>query len=169
MRGLCYTLLLSLGAAFQLTANTIFVLCENESAAVNLATHRATLAVAPGFDVAAVVTAVDAAGYAARPRVGQDPLEPEAVTAAAGGRVAAAWRRVALSAALSAPLMALSMVHALHFAGSAYVQAALGVGVVLGAGGPGDFSNRAFVEYKKHRGKYDDEYGYSHSRRDIFL
>jgi Cu+-exporting ATPase len=86
--------------------------------------------------VAAVVTAVDAAGYAARPRVGQDPLEPEAVTAAAGGRVAAAWRRVALSAALSAPLMALSMVHALHFAGSAYVQAALGVGVVLGAGGP---------------------------------
>ena len=105
-------------------------------AAVNLATHRATLAVAPGFDVAAVVAAVDAAGYAARPRVGQDPLEPEALTAASGGRVAAAWRRVALSAALSAPLMALSMVHALHFAGSAYVQAALGVGVVLGAGGP---------------------------------
>jgi Cu+-exporting ATPase len=105
-------------------------------AAVNLATHRATLAVAPGFDVAAVVAAVDAAGYAARPRVGQDPLEPEALTAASGGRVAAAWRRVALSAALSAPLMALSMVHALHFAGSAYVQAALGAAVVLGAGGP---------------------------------
>lgn len=39
MRELCYTLLLSLGAAFQLTANTIFVLCENESAAVNLATR----------------------------------------------------------------------------------------------------------------------------------
>ncbi len=105
-------------------------------AAVNLATHRATLAVAPGFDAAAVVAAVDAAGYAARPRVALDPLEPEAVTAASGGRVAAAWRRVGLAAALSAPLMALSMVHALHFTGSAYVQAALGVAVVLGAGGP---------------------------------
>ncbi|MFO0629202.1 MAG: cation transporter [Polyangiales bacterium] len=99
-------------------------------AAVNLATHRATLAVAPGFDASAVVAAVDAAGYAARPRVAQDPLEPEVVTAAAGGRTAAAWRRVALSAALSVPLMALAMVHALHFPGSAYVQAALGVAVV---------------------------------------
>jgi Cu+-exporting ATPase len=105
-------------------------------AAVNLATHRATLAVAPGFDVSAVVAAVDAAGYAARPRLALDPLEPEVVTAAAGGRASAAWLRVALAAALSAPLMALSMVHALHFRGSAYVQAALGGAVVLGVGAP---------------------------------
>lgn len=117
-------------------------------AAVNLATHRATLAVAPGFDASAVVAAVDAAGYAARPRVERDPLEPEAVTAASGGRAAAAWRRVALSAALTAPLMALSMVHALHFAGSAYAQAALGAAVVLGVGAP---MHRAAWKGARHR------------------
>lgn len=103
-------------------------------AAVNLATHRATLAVSAELDDAAVLAAVDAAGYVARARAGVDPLEPAAVRAASGSRAHSERARVIVAAALSAPLVAMAMIHALHFRGSGIVQALLGLAVVAGPG-----------------------------------
>ncbi len=109
-------------------------------AAVNLATHRARIAVAPGVEAAALIAAIERAGYGAKPHVDAfsaddlrddaPPAEPEAPA------LPVETLRALVALPVSALLMALAMVPALHFARTAWVQGALAVAVVWGAGWP---------------------------------
>jgi P-type Cu+ transporter len=109
-------------------------------AAVNLATHRATVTAAPELD-AAILAAVERAGYGAKAHV--DPFTEEDLADDAPEVTptpASKWTDEALRAAVAMPvsalLMALAMIPALWFSASPWVQCVLAFAVVWGAGWP---------------------------------
>ncbi len=109
-------------------------------ATVNYATEEAAVRFDPACaDVAALVAAVEGAGYrAALPSVGEpagdDPLRD-------------VRRRLGVAAVLTLPLVALTMVPPLRFAGWEWVALALAAPVVLWAGSP---FHRATVANARH-------------------
>ncbi len=97
---------------------------DGVEASVNLATELAAVSYDPErVRLAALVAAVESAGYGAAPA--DAPVEREAPTT-----------RLAVAAALSAPLVVLSMVSALHFGGWQWLALALATPVVLWSGWP---------------------------------
>ena len=85
-------------------------------ATVNLATERATVR-GDAVDAAAVLAAVDAAGYAARLRAPDAPSDPAVAPPGGATRALPDWWPVAVAAALSLPLllpMLLPMLSSMH-------------------------------------------------------
>ncbi|MEZ4410636.1 MAG: cation transporter, partial [Polyangiales bacterium] len=108
-------------------------------ATVNLATRRATIDIDRQVTDAALVSAVERAGYAAKPHKTQSlsdaaPSSDEA-------------RRVVIAAALSVPLMVVAMVPAAQFTGHGWAQLGLALAVLLG---PGLGLSRAAVKSARH-------------------
>ena len=101
-------------------------------ATVNYATERASVAFAPAVAPSELVAAVEAAGY--RALLPGEEARPE--TSSAG-------RRLAVSAALTAPLVLLSMIPPLQFAGWEWVALALAAPIVAWGGWP--FHRAAFL------------------------
>jgi Cu+-exporting ATPase len=98
---------------------------DGVEATVNLATERASVAYDPrAASVADLVAAVESAGYGASLERGEEE------------RTAWADVRLALAVLVTAPLVAVSMLEPLHFAGWEWVALALGTSVVLAAGWP---------------------------------
>lgn len=93
------------------------------AATVNFATEQATIQSAEPVAVDALVAAVTAAGYSARPAASGHAHSDEPVR-----------RRLALAVVLTVPLALLAMVSALQFDGWEWVAAALATPVVFGAG-----------------------------------
>jgi P-type Cu+ transporter len=99
---------------------------DGVSATVNFATERATVELGPGADRDGLVRAVEHAGYrAVLPTAASDAGR------ARGDRASALLRRLTLSAALTAPVLALSMIPALQFDGWEWVALALATPVAL--------------------------------------
>ena len=98
---------------------------DGVEATVNYATERATVSFAPAVAPSELVAAVEAAGY--RALLPGEKARP--ATSSAG-------RRLALSAALTAPLLLLSMVPPLQFAGWEWLALALATPVVAWGGWP---------------------------------
>jgi Cu+-exporting ATPase len=112
---------------------------DGVSATVNLATERASVDFDPGRATpAALITAVEGAGYGAAPAVaGLDDARPEPQR-----------RRLAVSALLSLPVVALAMVPGLQFDGWGWLSLALATPVVFWGGWP---FHRAALANLRHR------------------
>ena len=115
---------------------------EGVAATVNYATHTASVTLDPsrasGEDL---VASVEAAGYGARLPDGDGASAPAGEEGAAGLR-----RRLVISALLSAPVLALSMVPPLQFDGWQWVVLVLSTPVVVWAGLP--FHRAAWVNLR---------------------
>ena len=98
---------------------------DGVDATVNYATERATVAFAPAVAPSDLVAAVEAAGY--RALLPGDEARPD--TSSAG-------RRLTVSAALTAPLVLLSMIPPLQFEGWEWVALALATPIVAWGGWP---------------------------------
>jgi len=109
---------------------------DGVEATVNYATERATVAFVPAVAPSDLVAAVEAAGY--RALLPGDEARPD--TSSAG-------RRLALSAALTAPLVLLSMIPPLQFAGWEWAALALATPIVAWGGWP---FHRAAVLNARH-------------------
>ncbi len=109
-----------------------------EDAAVNLATHRATITVAADIDTAKLIAAVERAGYGAKPHV--DPFTEEDLAddaPEAPPEHAARWSHETLRAAVALPVSLVLMVVSMTPGLSApWFECALAVAVVWGAGLP---------------------------------
>jgi Cu+-exporting ATPase len=99
------------------------------SAVVNLATHKATVRGEARSD--ALIAAVDDAGYGLRPLI--EAERPEQVRAREQGHLRSLLRKLVVSAALSLPVLAISMLD-LVFPGARVVQLVLTIPVVFWAG-----------------------------------
>ena len=121
---------------------------DQVSAAVNLATERATVAAPAGMPVADLIGAVEAAGYSAAV-VGGDGEGPD--DAAAGA--AYLWRRLVVALVFFVPLsdlsLMLSLLPRLRFPGWQWVLIVLAVPVVAWAAWP---FHRAALANARHRG-----------------
>ena len=113
---------------------------EGVHAAVNLATERARVAVPPGTGAAALVAAVESAGY--RARVVSRAARPQPANATRSMLV-----RLIVSAVLTAPVVLIAMVPGLQFAGWQWVALALATPVVAWGGLP---FHRATVANLRH-------------------
>jgi P-type Cu+ transporter len=103
---------------------------DGAEATVNLATEEAAIEFDPArLDVEALIEAVEAAGYRASPA----QATADAAAPRARSRLA---RRLAVAAALTAPLVLLSVVPPLQFAGWEWLALALATPVVLWCGWP---------------------------------
>ncbi|GAA1347361.1 heavy metal translocating P-type ATPase [Saccharothrix algeriensis] len=100
---------------------------DGVTASVNYATEKASVEFAPGTAVADLVSAVEAAGYAASP---EQPAQDEA------GEAGELGERVAIAALLGAPVVVLSMVPAWQFPGWQWFSLALAAVVVWVCGWP---------------------------------
>ncbi len=78
-------------------------------ASVNYATEKATVTLAEGTTIDEAVAVVEATGYTARPRTAKQAPVAETDPAGAGDGTAALRHRLVLSAALTTPVLALSM------------------------------------------------------------
>ena len=109
---------------------------DGVEAMVNYATERATVSFAPAVAPSELVAAVEAAGY--RALLPGEQARP--ATSSAG-------RRLGLSAALTAPLLLLSMIPPLQFGGWEWVALALATPVVAWGGLP---FHRAALQNARH-------------------
>jgi Cu+-exporting ATPase len=119
---------------------------DGVTAAVNFATERATVQAPPGITVAALIAAVQRAGYTAadaRPPAGPagpDAAAPLSGTGDDGGQAAYLRRRLLLAAAFFFPLSdlsgALSLFPSFRFPGWQWVLVAVAAPVVLWAAWP---------------------------------
>jgi P-type Cu+ transporter len=117
---------------------------EGVSATVNFATEKATVELEPGAAGRdALVTAVEQAGYRA-----VLTTEPEAADASTS-----LLRRFAISAVLTAPVLALSMIPALQFDGWEWVAFAFATPVVLWGALP--FHRAAFANARRGAASMD--------------
>jgi Cu+-exporting ATPase len=105
---------------------------DGVSATVNYATEKATVDYDPArADTAALVDAVEQAGYAARL-----PQEDDAAAAEAADPAALLRRRLLVAALLTVPVIAMGMVPALQFTNWQWLSLQLATPVVLWAGWP---------------------------------
>ncbi|MBT0771315.1 copper-translocating P-type ATPase [Kineosporia sp. J2-2] len=96
------------------------------NATVNLATERAHVLVATGVSDAALISTVEATGYTAKlPEPDEKPTQETTL-----------GPRLALAAVLTVPVVAISMIPALHFGGWGWVVLALASPVVTWAAWP---------------------------------
>ncbi|MEM9563118.1 MAG: heavy metal translocating P-type ATPase [Actinomycetota bacterium] len=100
-----------------------------DEARVNFATGRATVVRSSEVTDDVLRETIEGLGYA----VGADDEDPELAEAR---RQDDLWRRFVVAAVLTLPVVIISMVHALHFPGWAWVVGALTLPVVLWAGWP---------------------------------
>ncbi|WP_205712253.1 heavy metal translocating P-type ATPase [Euzebya rosea] len=109
---------------------------DGVEATVNYATEQATIT-APGVDPATLVEAVESVGYRATvvPAVGSAPVGP-AEAAPAEDPTAALRHRLVVSAALSLPVVLLSMVPALQFTNWQWLALTLAAPVVVWGAAP---------------------------------
>ncbi|HSF60483.1 MAG TPA: heavy metal translocating P-type ATPase, partial [Gaiellaceae bacterium] len=101
---------------------------DGVEATVNFATEQATVRCDPAVAVDDLVSAVEAAGYHAHPVVESGAVHDH------GEPAALLRRRLAVAAALTAPLAAIAMVPPLQFTGWEWVALALATPVVLWCG-----------------------------------
>jgi P-type Cu+ transporter len=101
---------------------------EGVDATVNYATEQATVRTSADVSVAALVAAVEAAGYSAR------PADRGAARDGDAERMRTLRRRLAVAAVLSAPIVLLAAVPALQFEGWEWVAFALATPVVFYSG-----------------------------------
>jgi Cu+-exporting ATPase len=97
---------------------------DGVEATVNFATEQATVHCDPAVPVAALIGAVDSAGYTARVSTaahGHDHDEPARVL----------WRRLVVAIVLSVPIVLLAMVPPLRFSGWDWVALVLSAPVVF--------------------------------------
>jgi P-type Cu+ transporter len=106
---------------------------DGVAATVNFATEKARIAVEPGIGVADLIATVERTGYTARV---PEPPRPRAGAAADGGAPDGLLRRLLITAALSVPVIILSMVPALQFRDWAWLAFALAIPVVTYGGWP---------------------------------
>ncbi len=118
-------------------------------ASVNYATEKATVLLPEGTSVAQAISTIVATGYTAEV---PPPADDEAGTAEADGhedaRTALLRRRLLVSAALTVPVLALSMIPPLQFPGWQWVALVLAVPVVSWGAWP---FHRAAVLNARHR------------------
>ena len=109
---------------------------DGVEATVNYATEQATIT-APGVDPATLVEAVESVGYRATvvPAMGSTPVGP-AEAAPAEDPTAALRHRLVVSAALSLPVVVLSMVPALQFTNWQWLALTLAAPVVVWGAAP---------------------------------
>ena len=109
---------------------------DGVEATVNYATEQATIT-APGVDPATLVEAVESVGYHATvvPAMGSTPVGP-AEAAPAEDPTAALRHRLLVSAALSLPVVVLSMVPALQFTNWQWLALTLAAPVVVWGAAP---------------------------------
>ena len=106
---------------------------DGVAATVNFATEKARIAVEPGIVVADLIATVERTGYTARV---PEPPRPRAGAATDGGAPDGLLRRLLITAALSVPVIILSMVPALQFRDWAWLAFALAIPVVTYGGWP---------------------------------
>src|SRR6185437_1543631 len=85
---------------------------DGVTATVNFATEKARVEAGPGVAVADLIAVVESTGYTARV---PQPARPRDGATADGGDEPGGLRRLVITAALSVPVIALSMVPALQF------------------------------------------------------
>nr|WP_146845114.1 heavy metal translocating P-type ATPase [Cellulomonas terrae] len=100
-------------------------------ASVNYATEKATVTLAEGTTIDEAVAVVEATGYTARPRTAKQAPVAETDPAGAGDGTAALRHRLVLSAALTTPVLALSMVEPLQFDNWQWLSLTLAAPVVV--------------------------------------
>ncbi len=105
---------------------------DGVTATVNFATEKAQVEAGPGVTVADLIATVEGTGYTARV---PQPTRPTGGAAADDGGPGG-LRRLLITAALSVPVIALSMVPALQFRSWSWVAFALAVPVVAYGGWP---------------------------------
>jgi Cu+-exporting ATPase len=101
---------------------------DSVEASVNFATEQATVQCAPSVTVDELVSAVEAAGYRAR------PVEDQAGHVHHDEPLAMLRRRLAVAVALTVPLVLIAMVPPLQFTGWEWVALALATPVVFWSG-----------------------------------
>jgi Cu+-exporting ATPase len=106
---------------------------DGVAATVNFATEKARIAVEPGIGVADLIATVERTGYTARV---PEPPRARAGVAADGGAPDGLLRRLLITAALSLPVIILSMVPAVQFRDWPWVAFALTIPVVTYGGWP---------------------------------
>jgi Cu+-exporting ATPase len=106
---------------------------DGVAATVNFATEKARVAVGPGVGVADLIATVERTGYTARV---PEPPRPRAGAAAEAGEPDGLRRRLLITAALSVPVIIVSMVPALQFRDWAWLAFALTIPVVTYGGWP---------------------------------
>ena len=106
---------------------------DGVAATVNFATEKARVAVGPGIGVADLIATVERTGYTARV---PEPPRPRAGAAAEAGEPDGLRRRLLITAALSVPVIIVSMVPALQFRDWAWLAFALTIPVVTYGGWP---------------------------------
>jgi Cu+-exporting ATPase len=107
---------------------------EGVEATVNFATEQATVRCDPSVAVDDLVTAVEAAGYRARPSTPAKPAHDAAGHRHHDEPAAALRRRLVVAIALTVPVAALAMVPPLRFPGGEWVALALSSAVVFWSG-----------------------------------
>ncbi len=106
---------------------------DGVAATVNFATEKARVAVGPGVGVADLIATVERTGYTARV---PEPPRPRAGAAGEAGEPDGLRRRLLITAALSVPVIIVSMVPALQFRDWAWLAFALTIPVVAYGGWP---------------------------------
>ena len=112
---------------------------EGVTATVNFATERATAEVAPGVTPAELVAAVEGVGYSAvvaDDDLPRDALDDEDGDAVDDDETRSLRHRLAVSAVLSAPVVALAMIPRLQFDNWQWLSFALAAPVVVWGGWP---------------------------------
>ena len=106
---------------------------DGVAATVNFATEKARVAVGPGVGVADLIATVERTGYTARV---PEPPRPRAGAGGEAGEPDGLRRRLLITAALSVPVIIVSMVPALQFRDWAWLAFALTIPVVTYGGWP---------------------------------
>jgi Cu+-exporting ATPase len=115
-------------------------------ASVNYATERARVTLPEGTDVAAAIATVEATGYTAvlpEPPAQRSPADDEGAAAPEAPETVALRQRLQISAALTIPVVALSMIPALQFVYWQWAALALASPVVVWGAWP--FHRAAYV------------------------
>ncbi|MGA5133381.1 heavy metal translocating P-type ATPase [Streptomyces olivoreticuli] len=100
-------------------------------ATVNFATEKARVALGEGVAVADVIAEVERTGYTAEPPRAPGPEAATAAEGEDGGEAGALRQRLAVSAALSVPVVLMSMVPALQFDNWQWLSLTLAAPVVI--------------------------------------
>ncbi|WKK21797.1 heavy metal translocating P-type ATPase [Streptomyces olivoreticuli] len=100
-------------------------------ATVNFATEKARVALGEGVAVADVIAEVERTGYTAEPPRAPGPEAATAAEGEDGGEAGALRQRLAVSAALSVPVVLMSMVPALQFDNWQWLSLALAAPVAI--------------------------------------